>query len=120
MTTSRSSGPPLGSSPRPSPILVAFAVLGAPAAWGAHLGLSYYAVPRACATGTTLWLHVITVATAAVAVGAMLAAGRLRAGPGGRDEVRRSLGTVGLLLGALFLGATLVEGIPVLLVDPCR
>lgn len=117
--TSPASTPP-NAPARPSPWLVAFAVLGSPAAWVTHLALSYYVVPRACAAGTSLGLHLVTVGTAAVAVAAIVAAARLRAGADGADGVLRTLATVGLLVGALFLLATLVEGIPVAFVDPCR
>lgn len=114
--------PPTRASARPHPLVLGFAVLGGPAAWGAHLSLSYYLVPRACAGGTALVLHLVTLATAAVAVAAVVVAGRLRADADadGRDAPLRALATIGVLLGLLFLVATLVEGIPALVVGPCR
>lgn len=113
------STPPAAPRPRPSPWLVAFATAGAPAAWLVHLSLSYYLVPRACA-GSPVWLHLVTLVTAAVAVAAIAAAARVRAGAGPSDVALRYLGALGLLVGVLFLAATLAEGLPALLIDPCR
>jgi hypothetical protein len=113
------------SDPAPArrrrPASLGFAVLGAPAAWAAHLGLSYFIVPRACATGTTLWLHLVTAATAGVALAATVLAVQVRAGGRARDDAgARFLGALGIVIGALFFAATLVEGLPVVFIDPCR
>lgn len=112
MTTS----PAPDRAPR-SPWLLAFALGGGPVAWLVHLSLSYYLVPRACAAGTSLGLHLVTLASAAVAVAAVVASRRVRAGD---DPRGRFLGTLGVLVGVLFLAAVLVEGLPVALIDACR
>lgn len=122
MTPPADTGRPPDAPPsrRPHALLLAFGVLGGPSAWASHLGVSYYLVPRACAEGTALALHLATVAAVGVTVAALVVAGRLRAGAGAGDAPVRALGTLGLLLGWLFLAATLAEGIPALFVAPCR
>lgn len=116
MTSSAAPSP--GAAPRPGPWSLAFAVLGAPGAWLAHLSLSYLLVPRACGSGTSLWLHLVTAVTAAVALAATVVAARIRAAS--TATVPQFVGTLGLFVGTLFLVATLVEGLPVLFIDPCR
>lgn len=105
---------------RPGRVTLAFAVLGAPAAWGTHLGLSYLIVPESCQAGTSLWLHAITVVTAVVGAAATVTAWRLLRRT--RDEGDTGggfVGGLGVVVGLLFTAALLVEGLPVALIDPC-
>lgn len=104
---------------RPAWPLLAFAAGGGPAAWAAHLGLSYLLVPESCRLGTAMVLHSLTLITAVVALAAVVVAGRtLRAA--GEDAVARFVGAVGLVVGGIFVAAILVAGIPSVLIDPCR
>lgn len=104
---------------RPGSLRLAFAALGAPAAWAAHLGFSYLLVPESCRWGTDLVLHLVTVAAALVAVAATVTASRVLRGAGD-DASARFVGVGGVAVGLLFLAAVLVEGLLPFLLDPCR
>lgn len=94
-----------------------FAVLGAPAAWFAHLSISYLIVPEACTAGTVAGMWVVSVVHLAVAVTAVVVSTRLwRGAASDRD---RFLGVLGIGNGLLFVAVILVERIPVLAIDPC-
>jgi hypothetical protein len=104
-----------------------FAVFVGPTAWTAHLLLSYFLVPLACATGGTLLLHLITLACAlaplAGAVVALRGWGQVEradtAHPEEQPSARSYLALVGFLLSALFLFVVLVEGLPPFFLSPC-
>lgn len=110
---------PQQSHDRPPAWTLGFATLGAPAAWAAHLGLSYLIVPESCRWGTTVGLHLVTLTMAVTGVVATLLAGRVLR-HAGDDAVERFVGSTGLVVGVLFTVAILVGGLPVWLVDPCR
>jgi hypothetical protein len=104
-----------------------FAFLGGPIAWSARLLASYPMVSVACRAGTTLPLNLITAATAAVGVAAVLtgivALRRVpRAGDGGLGDSyarARFMAIAGIMISALFTYAILAEGLSALLHDPC-
>lgn len=111
---------PAESSTTRRPLRSWFAVLGAPSAWFAHLSLSYLLVPESCVWGTTVWLWVISLTHVAVAVAALVVAvGTARHGQRHGHRQDRFVGMLGVLTGALFTAAILVERLPVLLIDPC-
>lgn len=122
------SGPPLAA--------LWFALLGGPVAWSAHLLGSYPLVSVSCRMGSTALLNVLTVVTAVIAAAAAVTGWwawrtAIRAGAGSGDRVAPGGGSdggldrpvfmalCGLLLGALFTVAILMEGLPPLLQDPC-
>lgn len=105
-----------------------FALLGGPAAWTAHLLASYPLVPVACDTGTTAPLNALTAAMALIAAGsaatgwwAYRRARRSAASAAGSASESRTgfMAITGLLLGALFTFAIVMEGLPAILQDPC-
>ena len=112
------SQPDAGERARPRRTTLAATLLGAPTAWAVHLAASYLIVPESCRAGTTVWMHAVTLVTFAGAAAATAMAWRLLRDATG-DTTNRFLGGVGLAAGLLFTAAVLVQGLPVLLVDPC-
>jgi hypothetical protein len=105
-----------------------FGLLGAPLAWALHLVVSYPVVPLACATGSAVILHAITIITALVAACAGVIAWqdfrsidvRGDRAPGDAIQVNRKfLAGLGVSLSLFFLLVILVEGWPVTLQDSC-
>jgi hypothetical protein len=102
-------------------------LLAGPAAWTAHLLLSYPLVPLICATGLSIVLHLVTLLTALTALAAGILALRLwdratRPAPTAESSDTATtdyLAFSGLLLNALFLFIILAEGLPNFLVNPC-
>lgn len=103
---------------RPAAHVLVLAVLGAPGAWAAHLGVSYLIVPESCRAGTPGWLHLVTALAVVAAAACTATAWRVLHGADG-DRPLRLLGGLGLVVGLLFTAAVLVQGLLVLLVDPC-
>jgi hypothetical protein len=102
------------------------AVVGGPLWWGMHLGLTYWLVPRACAWQAEWPLHLVTVTALALIgrawlSGAQLVRGARLADPAVDRTAQRDLflGWTGILLAVLFGAATLYEGIPGAIIDPC-
>jgi hypothetical protein len=102
-------------------------LLVGPAAWTAHLLLSYVLVPVACATGLILLLHLVTLLTALATLAAAgvaylgwewLSEGQ-RAGNNGSSGGSRFLAASAVLLNGIFLFVILVEGIPTFYLSPC-
>ena len=104
------------------------ATLGGPLVWLAQFELNYALVPRMCAAGTTLPLHLVFVGSLLLVAGAGLLAwrtwrtagaewpGSAEGGPVGRS---RLLGALGLMTSALVFLVILAQWIPAFLVDPC-
>lgn len=84
-------------------------VAGPPAAWMAHLLVSYAWVPAAC-KGSGISLHVTTAAFTALAAASMVLGLR---GPGSRRPV------AAVVLGGIFLLAIVLQGAASAMVDPC-
>jgi hypothetical protein len=104
------------------------AVLGGPLVWLAQFQLNYALVPRMCAAGTALPLHLVFVVALLLVAGAGLLAWRTwrtagagwpssdEGGPVGRS---RLLGALGLMTSTLFSLVILAQWIPTFIVDPC-
>jgi hypothetical protein len=97
------------------------------AAWVVHLVGSYALLPLACAT--TAWiLHAVTIVTLIPTIAGTwvcLQFWRRYRGQAGPDPHGRSadyqqyMGLTGALLNALFLFVIALEGLPVVLMNPC-
>lgn len=118
---------PTSTKQGPSRALLWFAFLGPPIAWLVHIGARYPLVPIACAHDLPVVLHVVTVGTLTVAIGAGVAAvslsRRARASSSSTrgsvpDRVRYMAG-VGLVLAMLFSLVIVAELVPALMQDPC-
>jgi cytochrome c oxidase subunit I len=97
-----------------------------PAAWTAHLLLSYPLVPWVCASGLPILLHLITLLTALVTLAAAVIAfrGWDQATQDTRPDDERAAATgylalTGVLMDGLFLFVIVVEGLPSFLLGPC-
>ena len=107
--------------------LLWYGVLGGPAAWSVHLGLSYFLVYILCGTGYIWLLHVVTLGMLAVAGGALYVAWQQRNIAIARDpdclddhwQRVRFMGRMGIWMSALFGGAVIAGGISVFFLDAC-
>ncbi|SRR5581483_11132700 len=91
--------------------------------WLLHLGGSALLVPAACEHDLVWLLNVVTVVTALGAVSAMFASELLRRWHDDvpdANERNRVLGFTGLLINVAALALILLEGVPNLVVGPCR
>ena len=114
-----------------SPVLW-FAVLGAPAAYSAQLGLGYWLAQAACSpTGgrwgisLSTWAIAVTAVAAAVAAASGIVALRLFRRTGDSDKPPPSgriafLGAVGMAVSSLFLALILMTGAGVLTFHVCN
>ena len=105
-----------------------FAMLAGPLAWSAHLLLSYGLVPIACDTGWAFLLVVVTAVTAIGSLAGALVSRRLPVGdtPETEDlrltnatDRMRFIARSGLAGGLFFAAVIIVQGLPVLFIDPC-
>lgn len=102
------------------------ALLGGIVWWAAHLGVSYWLIPRTCLLGSTWPLHALTAVLVALIVRAgwsgawLIRAGRAEL-DAGVPEGRRDLwiGWIGLALSIFFGVVTVAEWVPALYLDPC-
>lgn len=107
--------------------LLWFGMLGGPVAWAARLLVAYPLVPVACATGSNLPLHLVTLATAASTVAAALVSWRIwrqarrdaRGDDGGGLSRNGFMGLFGMLSSGFFLLVILAEGSMAFFVDAC-
>lgn len=102
-----------------------FGLLGGPAAWTAHLLISYGLVYVVCGTGGSLLLYLTTLVTAAIAAAAGIVAWRLWRRPQTATEENAAVaarngfaGFLGVLLSGLFLLVIVAEGLPPLFFQP--
>ncbi len=100
-------------------VTLCVAVAAAPAAWMAHLLVSYLLVPVACRQGSDLLLHVTTVVTALAAAGGGAVA--LRTWKRARSRARGTafVALAGAFMSPLFLIVILVGGVGPLLIRTC-
>jgi hypothetical protein len=104
-----------------------FSMLAGPVAWMLGLNADYSLVRVACAKGTMLPLHLVTLATLALAVaGGLVAwrdwqrAGREWPGEAGTTLDRsRFMSVVGLMGSALFALTIVAQWLAKLFLDPC-
>jgi hypothetical protein len=104
-----------------------YGLLGGPVAWLLGLQADYSLVRLACAKGTMLPLHLVSLATLLIALGAAAVAWRdwQRAGPewpgegGGVLDRSRFMAAIGLGAGALFSLVILAQWLAKLFLDPC-
>ncbi len=106
--------------------LLWFGVLVGPIGWAVRLQASYMLVTSACAAGSQLRIHLVTVVTALFALaGAFVAWRCMRAlgegstaasGAGGRS---RFMAVGGIVISIWFFVQILVEGMPALIVGAC-
>jgi hypothetical protein len=104
-------------------------LLGAPAAWSAHLTASYAYAPHACRTGGSIAvLHLISLVCVAVALaGGVISYQEWRhfdprspdKTDGGPIARRRFLGALGAIAGAFFTLAMIAQVIAGFFFDPC-
>ena len=104
-------------------------VLGGPVIWLTQFELNYAFVGPACAAGSRLRLHLVSLASVLLVLGcgALAWRGFVSAGrawpddaPGGPVGRSRLLGGVGLFSGALFLLVILAQWAATIMIDPCR
>jgi hypothetical protein len=103
-------------------------LLLAPAAFFAHLQITYMMVPWACEHGGELWIHVSGVASVLLAaIGCAVAwrvwnhAGREAPGEGGGAVPRaRLLAVTGLCTSALFVLLLLAQWVAAFFISPCQ
>lgn len=104
-----------------------FAVLAGPVAWMLGLNAQYGLVRVACARGSMLYLHAVTVLTLALALAGVWMALRewRRTGRGWPDEQggtlsrSRFMAVVGLMAGALFSLAIVAQWLANVFLNPC-
>jgi hypothetical protein len=104
-----------------------FALLGGPVAWMLGLGADYNLVRLACAKGTMLPLHLVSLATLLLAASAAAMAWRdwHRAGPewpgegGSVLDRSRFMAAAGLGSGTFFSLVILAQWLAKLFLDPC-
>jgi hypothetical protein len=94
-------------------------LFAAPAAWLAHLLVSYLLVPVACRQDTNLLLHLTTVVTAAAAVGGGAIAARTWRERREEGAGLTFVALTGLAMSPFFLLIILVGGASPLFIDPC-
>lgn len=105
-----------------------FGLLGPPVIWATRLAANYILVPYACGTGSTLLLHLPTLAALlATAAAGWISLGRWReprpdagARPARRVERARFMAMAGLLSSGFFFIVMVAEWLPVFFVDPCH
>jgi hypothetical protein len=102
------------------------AVLGGPAWWALHLGGMYWLIPRACAWGTSIALHVFTLFVLGLMARAALsgvqlhrAAAEAAAADDPTATRERFLAWTGLALTTLFTFVVVAEWFPAVQLDPC-
>ena len=104
-----------------------FAMLAGPVSWMLGLNVDYALVRVACAKESMLPLHLVTLATLALALSGGAVAWRdwRRAGPdwpgegGGTLDRSRFMSAVGLMASALFALAIVAQWLAKLFLDPC-
>jgi hypothetical protein len=110
--------------PEPPAWLFLFVVFGGITLWFLHLLPIAALVPTACEHDLTWLLNVITLVTLVGAVAAMAASVwlvRSYVSPAGRRNGRTvMLAAVGLLVNTISVMLIILEGVPVLVIDPCR
>lgn len=115
-----------GAEPGPHPGWRWFALLGGMSAYAAHLIVSYYALPAACAYATRVPLYLVTLVLAGVAGAATVVGWRHRHVPApaelsdARTERRRFMSRVGVFLSLLATLTILAAGAATPLFDPCQ
>jgi hypothetical protein len=119
---------------RPRPVVVWFAVLGAPAAWVTQFLAGFALTEADCNTAGRTWnvpldglVTALTVGAVAVSVAAGLAAiaafrATRAAGEGGAPPAGRVhlLAIVGMAVAPLMLAIIVLSGVGVLVLDGCR
>jgi hypothetical protein len=103
------------------------ALLAPPLAWALGLVAKYALVPFVCGSGDTIWTHVVSIVTLAVATGAgVLAwglyqdAGREWPGESAQPVVRsRFMAALGILSAVLFAIAIVAQWITSAFLNPC-
>ena len=95
-----------------------YGALGGAVAWSLHLLASYAILPVACAAGSTLPIHALTLVFALATIGAGVAsfASWRRAGA---TAAERWTGLASLVLNGIFLFAIIIEGLPAFALHPC-
>jgi len=108
-------------------LLLWFAMLGGPAAGFFPILVNYPAVDRACVTGNTLVLHLLTIGFIATAALAGLTSWRLRGragrwpdNAGGLLARSRFMATVGLFTSAVAIVAMVMQWIPLFFIGACH
>lgn len=100
-----------------------YTLLVPPLAWLLHVAVMYPLVLASCAQGSALVLHLFTVFTAAPIALAWWVAHRIARDTAfprdAREQRAHFLGRAARISAPLFLAITVVEWVPVLLVDPC-
>ncbi|HEY8832349.1 MAG TPA: hypothetical protein VIM21_07550 [Gemmatimonadaceae bacterium] len=104
-----------------------FGVLGGPAAGFANVLVGYPAVDRACASNSSILLHVLTLTFLAIAVLAGIIAWSLRqragdwpASAGGLLPRSRFMATVGVLTAAVSAFGIILQWIPMFFIGACH
>ena len=103
-----------------------FAMLGGMSAYAAHLLVTYWSLPAACAYATRVPLYLATVALAAVAAAATIVGWRQRHQPDPqaisdpRTVRRRFMSRVGVFLSFLATLTIIAAGAATPLFDPCQ
>ena len=104
-----------------------FAVLAGPIAWAMNQELSYLFVPWACATGTRLMLHVVTIAALLLSLAGSVVGWQSWRKSGDSDDAAgsaigrsRFMALGGMTLSVMFAVVILAQGFPSFLLSPCQ
>ena len=104
-------------------VLIGYSLTAGVVWWMIHLVGGAMLVPAACDHHLSWMLNVLTVVTALGAVSAIITSEMVRRWPSPvaeANERNRVLGLTGVLINTIALALILVEGVPTLLVSPCR
>jgi len=107
----------------PSAPVVLYALWGGLAWWALHLWASTSLVGTACAHGITWVMNLITVVTALGAAAAIVAAlrmGRSVSPAAAANGRTRMLSVLALIIDVASLVLIVLEGIPILVIEPCK
>lgn len=108
-------------------LVVGFAVLGSPIAWGLNLNINYFLVQPVCIMGGKIAMHITSAVLLAVALASvatsiwLLARNRVpfRENAEGFDGWKAFVGLYGIATGLLFSLAIIAQWVPTFMFDAC-
>ena len=107
----------------PSSLVVLYALWGGLASWAMHLWTVTSLVGTACDHGIRWVMHLATVATAigaVAAIGCSVLMSRRVSDTAAANGRTRMLAVLALLIDVVSLALIVLEGIPILVLDPCK
>jgi hypothetical protein len=112
----------------PGEIALWVGLLAAPIVWFAQMETKYALVPSACATGSQMVLHVVSIVSLLIAAAAAIlswrnlsmSASREKTDKSAKDSKRvRFMSQSGLILSCMFFLAIFAQEIPNMVIGPC-